>query len=127
MALQMFSRLILVAAVAAVGVAFAPAEAATKRASKQLPPPTVDGMASIHAISREGGRLCFADHWHYGTSLGQPTEQAAKAAAVKSWYGLVDIEYGAAWSNFGKSAQKSIKCERSSAGWGCAISSRPCK
>jgi hypothetical protein len=87
----------------------------------------VSGLAASHNLSREGGRLCFADHTHYGSSIGQPNERSAQAAAANSWSDFVDLEYGGAWARYASASGKDMKCSQSSAGWGCELSARPCR
>ena len=106
-----------VAAMAAMGAA----PAASKQKTVAL-----DGIASMHDIVRVGNRLCFDGHYHYGSSSGQPTKAAAQAAAIDSWFQLVDLEYGAKWSSFRKSANKKVNCSQSGSGWGCEVESMPC-
>ena len=38
------------------------------------------GMAAMHSMRREGGKLCMSDHWHYGSSGAQPSKAAAQRA-----------------------------------------------
>jgi hypothetical protein len=85
------------------------------------------GFAAMHDMRREGRRVCFSDHYHYGTSFGKPTRRAAEAAAVQSWADFVDFEYGGTWNNFTKASGKGMSCGQSSTGWGCDLSARPCK
>jgi len=85
------------------------------------------GLAAIHTMRREGAQLCFLDHFHYGSSAGQATERAAKTVAIQSWAGFVDLEYGSDWARYGRAHSRSIKCERSTSGWGCNVEARPCK
>jgi hypothetical protein len=87
----------------------------------------VVGLAASHDLRREGGRLCFSDHTHYGSSMGQPHERGAQAAAVQAWSEFVDLEYGGAWARFASASGKDMKCSQSSAGWGCELSARPCR
>ncbi len=87
----------------------------------------VDGLAAMHDMRREGGRLCFTDHFHYGSSAGQKSKKAAEAAAIASWADFTAFEYGSAWARWGRSASKQLKCSNSSGGWGCDASSRPCR
>jgi hypothetical protein len=87
----------------------------------------VTGLAASHNLRREGGRVCFSDHYHYGSSLGQGNERAAQAVAVKSWSEFVDLEYGSAWASYNAASGKDLKCSQSSAGWGCDLSARPCR
>jgi hypothetical protein len=87
----------------------------------------VTGLAASHNLRREGGRVCFADHYHYGSSLGQGSERAAQAIAIRSWADFVNLEYGSAWDSYGAASGKDLKCSQSSAGWGCELSARPCR
>jgi hypothetical protein len=85
------------------------------------------GFAEIHSHRREGGRLCFVDHSHYGGSTAQPNKKVAMVEAIKSWIGFVDLEYGSTWANYQKAAGKKVKCEQGASGWACDIEARPCK
>jgi hypothetical protein len=85
------------------------------------------GFADIHSHRREGGRMCFDDHWHYGGSTAQPNKKMAMAEAIKSWVGFVDLEYGSTWANYQKSAGRKVKCEQGASGWSCDIEARPCR
>lgn len=92
-------------------------------------PVTADetGFAALHDLRREGGRNCFLDHYHYGSSEGVRTRKAAEAAAIASWSGFVDLEYGSDWARFSRAASKAVKCEETGSGWGCTVEARPCK
>lgn len=85
------------------------------------------GFAVLHDLRREGGRNCFLDHFHYGSSSGVRTRKAAEVEAIASWSGFVDLEYGSDWARFSRAASKSFKCEEAGSGWGCAVEARPCK
>ncbi|MBS0235583.1 MAG: hypothetical protein JSR99_19110 [Proteobacteria bacterium] len=88
------------------------------------------GVAAIHEQQRErGGRVCFVDHYHYGSSSGQSTKKAALAAAIKSWADFTDFEYGSDWAHWGLASSKSVKCSQDGihGPWGCDINSRPCR
>ena len=85
------------------------------------------GFADLHSMRREGGRICFDDHWHYCGSTAQPNKRMAMIEAIKSWAGFVDLEYGSTWAKYQKSAGKKVKCEQGPSGWSCEIESRPCK
>lgn len=85
------------------------------------------GLATMHAMRREGRQLCFLDHYHYGSSAGATSQRAAKISAVKSWAGFVDLEYGSDWARYSRAHSKSMTCERSSGGWSCMVEARPCK
>lgn len=109
-------------AVAATTVGFSiEADAAKKQVT------AVEGVAAMHEIVRVGNRLCFDGHYHYGSSGGEPTKAAAQAAAIDSWFQLVDLEYGADWSKFSKSNNKKVECSQSANGWGCDVESIPCR
>jgi len=74
---------------------------------------------------REGGECCMPDHVHYGSGSGG-TKAAALAKAEDNWAGLVDLEYGSAFSHFSLARGKSVKCS-SSSGWSCDVEARPCR
>lgn len=109
-------------------VATTPADAAKKKRRMVPVAPAVTGTAAIHSISVEGHRVCFADHWHYGSSMSQRSKRAAEIEAVKSWSGFVAFEYGDEWANYAKAGSKSLKCTAPYQGtWSCDLSARPCK
>jgi len=87
------------------------------------------GLAAMHDQRRERGRICFVDHYHYGSSAGQPSKRAAIVMAVKSWAGFTDFEYGSLWAHWGRAASKKVKCGQTGIGgpWSCDISARPCR
>jgi hypothetical protein len=85
------------------------------------------GLASIHVLRREGGRLCMADHFHYGSSGAQRSQGAAQGAAIRSWAEFTDLEYGSDWARYGRAASQRMKCSRSAAGWYCDVEARPCR
>jgi hypothetical protein len=87
------------------------------------------GLAAMHEQRRERGRVCFVDHYHYGSSAGQPSKRAAVVMAVKSWAGFTDFEYGSLWAHWSRAASKKVKCGRAGPGgaWSCDISARPCR
>ncbi len=85
------------------------------------------GLASIHTLRREGGRLCMADHFHYGSSGSQPSRAAAQRAAIRSWQDFTDLEYGSSWAGFGRAASRRMGCSHSSGGWTCDAEARPCR
>lgn len=84
------------------------------------------GFAYSHSLRRERGRLCMSDHYHYGNGSGR-TKRQAQRDAIRSWADFTALEYGSDWARFGRARSKGIKCERSSAGYDCSISARPCK
>jgi hypothetical protein len=80
------------------------------------------GFASSHDLRRERGRICFSDHWHYGSGTG-PTIKAAQADAIKSWASFTALEYGSDWARFSRAASKKMTCS----GGSCSLEARPCK
>jgi hypothetical protein len=88
------------------------------------------GVAAIHSQQRErGGRTCFVDHYHYGSSSGSASKKAAMAAGIKSWADFTDFEYGSDWAHWALASSKSAKCseEGPHGTWSCDISARPCR
>ncbi|NOT72114.1 MAG: hypothetical protein HOP09_12830 [Hyphomicrobium sp.] len=122
-----YCGLALAAAACMFGLAGA-ADAANKKhpIMKGGKPFVLSGAAVIHDIVRIGGRVCFDRHVHYGSSMGQSNVKAAQAAAVSSWYELVQLEYGSQWSSYQLAAGKDVKCSQSGAGWGCEVHATPC-
>jgi hypothetical protein len=84
------------------------------------------GLASIHALRHEHGRLCMAGHIHYGTSFGR-SKSHAQAEAVKSWAMLVAVEYGTSWAHFGRAGARKLTCRKPGENWTCETEGRPCK
>lgn len=84
------------------------------------------GMASIHDLRREGGRLCQVDHFHYGSGTGA-TKAAAMRDAIGSWASFTALEYGSDWARWGRAASKGQSCSKDPSGFSCSISARPCK
>ena len=85
------------------------------------------GLASMHVLRHEGGRLCMADHWHFGSSGAQSNQGAAQREAIRSWADFTDLEYGSDWARYGRAAGQRMHCKRSSAGWYCDVEARPCR
>jgi hypothetical protein len=84
------------------------------------------GLASMHDMRREGGRLCFTDHYHYGNGSGS-TKAAATRDAIGSWSSFTDFEYGSDWARYSRAASKRVSCSQSGGGYACQIEARPCK
>lgn len=84
------------------------------------------GMASIHDLRREGGRLCMTDHWHSGSGDGG-NKRAAMRDAIGSWSSFTSLEYGSVWASWGRAASKGATCAKESSGYSCSISARPCR
>ncbi len=114
-------------AVAGVFASMTPADARPRKQIAVQRSAAVTGLAATHDMRREGGRLCFADHFHYGSSAGKPTVASAQAAAASSWSSFVDFEYGSAWASYARASAKDMKCSQSSIGWACDTSARPCR
>jgi hypothetical protein len=85
------------------------------------------GLAYSHDMRREKGRLCFSDHWHFGSGAGG-TRGAAEIEAIKSWADFTALEYGSDWARYSRAAGKTVKCApNGSGGYDCQIDARPCK
>ena len=85
------------------------------------------GLASLHAKVRVGGKLCFADHSHSGYSSGERTRKLAESAAIRKWQSFTTFEYGSAWGSYNLATGKSMQCSGSGTSWGCSIDARPCR
>ena len=85
------------------------------------------GLASMHSLRREGGRLCMSDHWHYGSSGSERSRGAAQRGAIRSWQDFTDLEYGSSLARFSRAASRKVSCSRSGGGWSCNVEARPCK
>ncbi len=85
------------------------------------------GFASMHTLRREGGRLCMADHWHYGSSGVQRSRSAAQRAAIRSWQDFTDLEYGSNWARYSRAASRRMSCSQASGGFTCDAEGRPCR
>lgn len=86
----------------------------------------VEGLAAMHDVRVERGKLCYTDHYHYGGSNSMPSKKAAQVEAIRSWQSFTDMEYGRRWSNFRNAASKKVNCTQGASGWGCEIEARPC-
>lgn len=102
--------------------------AAAAAAAMAVPAAADDnGLAVIHAFSREGGKLCFADHWHYASRSG-PTRKSAQAEAIRGWQDFTALEYGSDWARFSRAQNRVVKCSPSgNGGFDCNVEGRPCK
>lgn len=103
--------------------------AATAAACVVVPTALADvtGLASMHKLRREAGRLCMADHWHYGSSGVQSSKRAAQRTAIRSWQDFTDLEYGSTWARYSVARSKKMSCSASSSGWSCDVEARPCR
>ena len=118
---------LVLAGVVAVAAAQPGLAKARRHAPARVATAAVTGLAASHDLRREGNRLCFADHFHYGSSFGLPSQRAAQASAAKSWADFVDFEYGGSWASYVRSSSKDMQCSQSTSGWGCEVSARPCR
>lgn len=84
------------------------------------------GLAASHSWRKEGGKVCFSDHWHYGSGSG-PTRKAAERDAASAWAGFTAFEYGSTWARYSRAAGKKMSCSQSSGGWNCSVEARPCR
>lgn len=84
------------------------------------------GLASMHDLHKERGKLCMQGHFHYGSSGIFKTKRRARRDAIISWQDFTDFEYGSDWATFSRAAEKSMDCS-SSGGWSCNVSARPCR
>ncbi len=118
------------AAIFAAGVIVAmtvvPADARPRRKKMLRAMPAVSGLAASHSMRNEGGRMCFADHFHYGSGTGN-ARRAAEISAIQAWAGFVDFEYGGSWASYGRSSSKQMTCAQGGTGWSCDVSARPCR
>lgn len=84
------------------------------------------GLAASHTLRKEGGKLCFADHYHSGSGDGA-TKAAARIVAARAWADFVDFEYGSNWARFSRASSVSVKYTKAENGWTAWIEARPCK
>jgi hypothetical protein len=84
------------------------------------------GIAVIHSWMKIGRKTCFVDHYHYGSGRG-PTQGHARSAAVNSWIGPTDLEYGSSWADYRLAASKRMACTRKGVVWTCDTQARPCR
>ncbi len=85
------------------------------------------GLADIHEHVRVGKKVCMKDHFHDGTSAGQPSRKAAEIEAIKVWQGFTGWEYGGAWGSFKLAESKGINCSGGGNSWACNVTARPCR
>jgi hypothetical protein len=85
------------------------------------------GLESIHVLQREGGRLCMADHFHYGAGHSDRSREAAQQQATRNWSSFVQLEYGSDWSSFGRAGSRDVSCSGASGNYSCTVSARPCR
>lgn len=85
------------------------------------------GLDIIHALRREGGRVCMSDHWHYSTGGLKATRAAAQRDAIRAWQDFTEFEYGSTWARFSRAGSRKLGCSHSGGGWTCDVEGRPCK
>lgn len=85
------------------------------------------GLENIHDMRREGKKICFTDHFHYGQSGWMKSKAAATKDAGRSWAEFVYTEYGSDWANYALAASKELTCSPSSGQWQCQTFARPCR
>ena len=90
-------------------------------------PASAQGLEFLHDQRVEGGRVCMSDHFHHGSSGGQPTRAAAERDAISSWAGFTAWEYGNQWGSWRIAASKRMSCSQLTGSWGCQVEARPCR
>jgi hypothetical protein len=84
------------------------------------------GLAYSHTLRKEGGRLCMADHFHTGSGEGL-TKESARRAAIQSWAGFTNFEYGTVWARFSLARSQSTRFTKAEKGWSAYVEARPCR
>ena len=85
-----------------------------------------NGVATaLHETRKVGGRMCFTDHNHDGTGIGQ-TQKIAMTEAIASWRSFTDLEYGSDWASYNNSVNKVASCSQRAEGFECHVTSTPC-
>lgn len=84
------------------------------------------GMATLHDLRREGGKLCQVGHYHYGNGSG-PTKKVAMSDAIASWSNFTALEYGSDWARFYRAANRAVSCTKSDSEVTCSVEARPCR
>jgi len=84
------------------------------------------GLAAMHDLRREAGKLCMSDHYHWGNGSGS-TKAAAQKDAIRSWIDFTALEYGARWASFARAASKKTSYTKESSGWSATVEGRPCR
>ena len=84
------------------------------------------GMADLHDKVRTGGKLCFSDHSHSGSSAGHSSRKSAEREAIRSWQDFTAWEYGGSWASYNMAAGKSMSCSGGGT-WSCSVEARPCR
>lgn len=84
------------------------------------------GMASMHEQRVVSGRLCFTDHTHVGTGQWASSKREATAHAARDWSSFTAFEYGSDWGVWRVARDKTVKCNKSGAGYICEVHGKPC-
>lgn len=84
------------------------------------------GLAYAHTLRKEQGKMCMADHWHSGSGDGR-SKAAAQKAAVRSWAGFTNFEYGTVWARYSLAASKKTRYVKAADGWTAYVDARPCR
>jgi hypothetical protein len=84
------------------------------------------GLAYSHTLRKERGRLCMADHFHTGSGEGR-TKDAARRAAIQSWAGFTNFEYGTVWARYSLAGSQSTRFTKAEEGWSAYVEARPCR
>lgn len=92
-----------------------------------LAPVSAQGLSELHSKVIVGKKICFADHYHSGSSNGQSSREAAEKAAIRSWVDFTSWEYGRQWGDFWTAVGRRIKCGGSGNNWSCDVEARPCR
>lgn len=114
-------RIVLASIAAAASIASLPYVSVANNARE------IGGLATIHDLRIENGRLCMSDHEHFGQSGVWSSRELAAKRAAQSWAGFTRLEYGAEWADFRVAAAKRIDCSPSGESWTCAVQARPCR
>jgi hypothetical protein len=85
-----------------------------------------DGLAGMHTWVKVGRKTCMLDHFHDGSGTGKSRAQAERAA-IQSWADFTAWEYSPIWGRFSNAVSRTVTCDRSSAGYTCNVSARPCR
>lgn len=84
------------------------------------------GLVGLHSKVKVGGKLCFSDHFHHGSSSGHATRKAAEVAAIRSWQDFTAWEYGGSWGSYANAVAKNMSCSGGGS-WSCNVEARPCR
>ena len=73
------------------------------------------------------GTVCFADHFHYGTSRDQANKEAALRIASNAWSEFVVFEYGKIYADLSLAQSVTSNCARTGGAWSCTVQALPCR